>query len=246
VILVKQMFKWASEKKHLPSNPIVDEKIPEGESAPQPCFEPWQVTKLLELAGEHDRPIFATLAYTGIRIGEARDLLWADVVLPPDRPGHVVIRSGGSDGTTKNKKVRRIPIAPELRPILEAMPRRGPRVFYSPASRQYPNGDCPLNDSSLLQRLKHLCERCGFDNPRQYKLHTFRHVFASMCARTNVAYKYALSWLGHGSSEILDLYYRQFDDVADQAMRTISYQRSATTNPGAGASGNTSNDQETS
>src|SRR4051812_43109952 len=83
--------------------------------------------------------------------------------------------------------------------------------------------DRPLNQSTWLKRLKQLCAQCGFANPNQYKLHTFRHAFASMCARTNVAYKYALSWLGHSSSEILDLYYKQFDDVADEAMRTINY-----------------------
>ena len=221
--LVKQMFKWAAAQKLIPSNPIAAAKVPEGESAPQPCFEPAQVTALLKEADEFERPLFATLAYTGLRIGEARELLWQDVALPSDRPGHINVRSGGGDGTTKNRKSRRIPIAPDLRPILEALPRRGPRVFYSPPSTRYPNGDCPLNDSSVLQRLKDVCARCGFDNPRQYKVHTFRHVFASMCARTNVAYKYALSWMGHSSSDILDVYYRQFDDVADQAMRTISY-----------------------
>ena len=71
--------------------------------------------------------------------------------------------------------------------------------------------------------LKRLCRRCGFADPDQYKLHTFRHAFASMCARNNISYKYALEWMGHKSSEILDLYYKMFDDVAEQAIRTITY-----------------------
>ena len=50
-----------------------------------------------------------------------------------------------------------------------------------------------------------------------------------MCARNNVAYKYALSWMGHSSSEILDLYYREFDDVSHAAMRTIAYAGSSRT-----------------
>ncbi len=135
-----------------------------------------------------------------------------------------------------NRKSRRVHIAPELRPVLEAMPRRGPRVFYSPPSKHYPEGDCPLNDSSVLQRLKALCERCEFPQPQQYKVHTFRHTFASMCARSNVAHRYALGWMGHSSSRILDLYYTQFDDVADEAMQTISYaNRCAPSPPGAAA-----------
>lgn len=133
------------------------------------------------------------------------------------------MQRGGSGETTKNRKIRRVPLHPELRKMLEAMTRQGDRVFYSRPSPRYPNGGHPLDEGHLLRSLKRLCKRCGFDNPKQYKLHTFRHAFASMCARTNVAYKYALAWMGHHDSQILDLYYTQFDDVAEQAMKTIQY-----------------------
>ena len=73
--------------------------------------------------------------------------------------------------------------------------------------------------------LKRLCRRLGFDNPHQYKLHTFRHTFASMLARNQVSHKYALEFMGHRSSEILDLYYTQFDDTAVEAINTINYVR---------------------
>ena len=44
-----------------------------------------------------------------------------------------------------------------------------------------------------------------------------------MCARNNVSYKYALVWMGHSSSDILDLYYMMFDQTAELAMKTIQY-----------------------
>lgn len=65
--------------------------------------------------------------------------------------------------------------------------------------------------------------RCKFVNPEQYKLHTFRHAFASMCARNNISYKYALEWMGHRNSDILDLYYTMFGDTAEVAIKTIEY-----------------------
>jgi integrase len=71
--------------------------------------------------------------------------------------------------------------------------------------------------------LKQLCAKLKFANPRQYKLHTFRHAFASMCARNNTSYKYALQFMGHKNSEILDLYYTMYDDTAAEAIRTIDY-----------------------
>ena len=59
-------------------------------------------------------------------------------------------------------------------------------------------------------------------NPDSYKLHSFRHHFASMCANHQVAYKKALAWLGHRSSEILDLYYHLNDAESQSAMASLA------------------------
>ena len=74
----------------------------------------------------------------------------------------------------------------------------------------------------LLNRLKKLCAQCHFDNPDQYKLHSFRHHFASLCANHNVAHRKALAWLGHSSSEMLDLYYHLHDEDSRQAMMALA------------------------
>jgi integrase len=222
--LIKQTFKWgAGRGKLLAVNPLADITLKEPAPTRQPCFDPSQVAALLEAADPLERAVFATLSYSGLRFGELRDLRWIDLLLPADSAGRVMVFGGGSDGTPKNRESRRVPLHPKLRRILEALPRLGEHVFYSPASKRNPRANRLLNESTWLARLKKLCERCGFENPQQYKLHTFRHFFASMCARNGVAYKYALSWLGHSSSEILDLYFTMFDDVADRAMRTLEF-----------------------
>jgi integrase len=56
----------------------------------------------------------------------------------------------------------------------------------------------------------------------QYKLHSFRHHFASLCANHQVAYRKALAWLGHSSSEMLDLYYHLRDEDSRQAMMALA------------------------
>jgi hypothetical protein len=38
-----------------------------------------------------------------------------------------------------------------------------------------------------------------------------------------LSYRYALEWMGHRSSETLDLYYTLFDESAEAAMATIDY-----------------------
>jgi site-specific recombinase XerD len=50
-----------------------------------------------------------------------------------------------------------------------------------------------VTERQLLKRVKELCQTCGFEDPRQYKLHSFRHHFASLCANHNVAYRKALA-----------------------------------------------------
>jgi integrase len=101
---------------------------------------------------------------------------------------------------------------------LRALPRHGDRLFHDSASHD----GCILG-RKLLYELKALCAACRLPSPEKYKVHTFRHTFASMCARTNVAYKYALTWMGHRRSDILDLYYQMFDPTAEDAIRTIQY-----------------------
>jgi len=79
-----------------------------------------------------------------------------------------------------------------------------------------------VKERSLLKRLKELCQICKFEKPRQYKLHTFRHHFGSLCANHNVAYRKALAWLGHSSSEMLDLYYHLYDEDSQKAMVALA------------------------
>jgi len=65
-------------------------------------------------------------------------------------------------------------------------------------------------------------QHCVFEKPRKYKLHTFRHHFASLCANHNVAYRKALAWLGHSSSQMLDLNYHLNDEDNQQVMTTLT------------------------
>lgn len=226
LVLVKQLFKWAAHKaKAIPINPIADESVPEVPPTPQPCFTPEQVEKLIAAAKPKHKPLFIALAYSGLRIGELVALRWQDVILDKGQYGHLHIRLGGSNGTTKGKSSRLIPIHPMLREVLDALPKVHERVFLRPPTSRYPEGHHPINDRHLLSIVKKLCKRCGFPGWEKFKLHTFRHAFASMCARNQVSYKYALNWMGHKNSDILDMYVTMYDDAADMAMQTISYSR---------------------
>jgi site-specific recombinase XerD len=85
-----------------------------------------------------------------------------------------------------------------------------------------------VSAKKLRRYLKNLCRHCGFQNSWQYKLHIFRHFFASYCAQQNLSYKYVLEWMGHSSSAILDMYFTMNDRHAQAAMNSMSFEAEKT------------------
>ncbi|HEY1683544.1 MAG TPA: site-specific integrase [Tepidisphaeraceae bacterium] len=223
-ITIKQMFKWAVNKaKIIPSNPVSGATLSKPAPNEQPVFSPEQVTKLIDAADPHLKPIVTIMAHAGLRFGEVRDLLWSMVQLPADGGGHLVIRLGGSGDTTKTGRVRRIPLHPILRATLETMPHSDDRVFHAPASKRNPDSTTPLNESTTVKALKRLCKECKLPNAEKFKLHSLRHTFASMLARNKTPIQYAQALMGHQNSAILALYYHVYDDTAVEAINGIEY-----------------------
>ena len=111
---------------------------------------------------------------------------------------------------TKDKDDRFVPIHPKVEEQLNKLKQAKGLLLPS------------INERRLLGRVKILCTECGFENPRQYKPHTFRHHFASICANHGVAHRKALAWLGHSNSEMLDLYYHLHDEDSLQTMAELA------------------------
>ena len=145
-----------------------------------------------------------------LQIGELEQLQWIDVGLDRGDLGMFHIRRGGSRGTTKDKDHRFVPIHPRIRALLQALPRNSELAFPG------------ITERRLLKRLKEICYQIGLSNSEKYKLHSFRHHFASLCANHQVAHRKALAWLGHSSSEILGLYYHLHDADSQAAMKSLA------------------------
>lgn len=216
-IVIKQLFKWATKNGYLSRNLLESLRFPKVKSPKQPCFTIEQVELLISNAEKWAVPMFATLAFTGMRIGELQQLCWEDV----DMESKVIhVHSGGSGGKTKDKEDRFIPVhTKKLEPIIQTLPRKSELMFLMPNGRQ-------VSAKKLRRYLKSLCRQCGFENPMQYKLHTFRHFFASYCAQQNMSFKYVLEWMGHSSSAILDMYFTMNDRQAQVAMNSMTFNSS--------------------
>lgn len=221
--IVKQLFRWAAAEKFIPANPLVGAKLDEPEPTEQYCFTGEEVGRILAASDDRNRAIFLFLAYTGARFGEAAALEWDDLQFEKGGKGWVNIQRGGSDGKTKSGRSRRIPMHPSLHAVLKDHPRHPetPRVFQARLSAKHPTGAGPIDARRMLTAIKRLCKLLKFPHWKRCKLHTFRHFFASSLAAAQVSYRYALDFMGHTDSEILNQYYKRFDPVAEQAILQI-------------------------
>jgi len=182
--LVRAVLRFAVANGHISSSPTdrlgrgkLMLPIEKTKLAP-PIERPEDVGRLLsvirtigdELSRPELHPLFATLAYTGLRRGEAMGLRWADVDL--DRRMLTVRRS--YDGKTKSGKHRTVPLPTALVTIVRAYrlsdPWNGELCF--PNER----GEMFSPNAKLEALLRRALERSKL--PRM-RVHDLRHVFAS-------------------------------------------------------------------
>ena len=129
------------------------------------------------------------LAHTGLRINEARQLLWRHVDADCFRvPGCI----------TKNGKARVIPFVNGIRETLERL-------------RLVSVGEFILPQSECQTSLRAACVRLKL--PR-LSHHDFRHLFATRCIQSGVDLPTVARWLGHsdGGALLARTYYHLVDD----------------------------------
>jgi integrase len=150
------------------------------------------------------------MGYARLRIGEVEQLRWEDFQIKAGRLTMIHVRRGGSRGVTIDRQDRFVPVHPTVAELLLPGWKEQGLVFQN------------ISERKLLKRIKQLATDCRFENPKQFKLHSFRHHFASLCANQQVAHRKVLAWLGHSSSEMLDLYYHLQDEDSHQTMMALA------------------------
>lgn len=182
--LVRAVLKFAVANNHIPASPT--DRLGRGKlmlpvektKLAPPIERPEDVGRLLavvrELGDELHRPelhpLFATLAYTGLRRGEALGLRWADV----DLNRRMLTVRHSYDGRTKSGKHRTVPVPAPLAAILTAYrladPWKGELCFLNERGEMFsPNAKLEVLFRRALERAK---------LPR-IRVHDLRHVFAS-------------------------------------------------------------------
>jgi len=107
---VNALLNWMERQGRIASNVLG--KVPRidvrGKQQRRRAFTDDELNRLLAVAGPH-RLLYLTAAYTGLRLGELRQLVWGDLILDHERP-HIIARAI----TTKNRREAVLPLHPRL------------------------------------------------------------------------------------------------------------------------------------
>lgn len=126
------------------------------------------------------------LAYSGMRVGEAREVKLRDI----NFENRTLLITGGELGT-KNLEENTIPLFPDLRDLLG-------RMF---EGKLPPSSNTKLFDlQSPRAAIHNACERMGLPD---FTVHSLRHFFASNAIEKGINFKVIAKWLNHKDGGVL-------------------------------------------
>jgi len=196
---------WREWRLSLPEIPVKEQR----------CFSPEEMRQIVHSSAGQWKVLFAMLAGTGMRCGEAFGLRVDDLDLAN---GRVYIRRSiwnGKEVSVKTKKGHRVVnIEPSLVQLLIAHlgGRRGGRVF------QTRNGT-PFCKSNVRRKLNQILMKL---NLVPAGLHAFRHGRVSVLQANGVPGDLVKEWVGHSNLQTTSLYTHFQDSFRKQIARDVA------------------------
>jgi integrase len=207
--VLSQVMAQAVEYGHVSWNPAAGKRRKLKTTTPErPFLEPAQVAALLDAAWGLDsedrarrryrRPLLATLAFAGLRVGELLSLRWRDVDLAT---GRIRVRVSKTDAG-----VRTVDVQPELRDELlawKASTRHGePGDLVFPTSTGRPDNRNNVRRRVLVRAVERANKRIAEDGgceplPDGLSPHAMRRTFASWLVAEGEDPAYVMQQLGH-------------------------------------------------
>jgi integrase len=186
--VLKTLFTKAILWGYASRNPVKEVSLFKEERTPVRILTVEERRKMLEESSELLRPILLMALKTGMRHGEILNLEWKNVDLATETI---------SVTHTKAKKLRQIPIHPELKEVLAKLPRKTEFVFSNKFGNKYhPHGMVREAFEDLKARLK----------MPDLTFHMLRHNFASDLIAKGADVRTVQEYLGHSSLKMLERY----------------------------------------
>jgi integrase len=189
--------------------------FPEVAIKEQRCFSPDEMRQIIGAVNGQWRVLFATLAGTGLRCGEAFGLHVEDLDLVA---GKIHVRRtvwNGQEGSVKTKLgYRVVNIDPQLMKMLASHlgDRKGGRVFETRHGTPFCKSNVRRKLNEVLKKL-HLAPA---------GLHAFRHGRVSVLQANGVPGDLVKEWVGHSSLRTTSRYTHFRDDFRGQIARGVA------------------------
>ncbi len=216
-MLIKQFLRWCESRDLISENPLRRYRLKKPARQPRPAPSLQQVQCVLQQAPAYKRVLLATLAFTGMRVGELRRLRREDVDLKLQWI-HVVSRPGAE---TKTKTSRKIPIHPALLDLLTDTVRRpGPSYFSAGPSRIFPQGGHPISEKKLNEQFQRIAKKLGMPVGRDalgFTLHSLRRFFETATINAGVPQRAVDIWMGHVADKSMGATYYALSNADSQA-----------------------------
>ena len=133
-----------------------------------------QAAFLNMLQGDYMKPLFVFYLLSGVRRAEALTIQWTDIDI---NAAQIHIHGTKTDGAN-----RYIPLFPEIKALLDTLPKDSPFVF-------------PYSSNAVNCHFKRLKAKHCF----AFRVHDLRHTFATRCLENGISLNTIRKWLGHSN-----------------------------------------------
>lgn len=244
------LFKTDKERPPFRTLEEIEEMLQRGGLSDSEIEEVWeclyltqeQIGEVLNLVKDRGRedfvhPMFAIIAYTGMRRGEMLRLQWRDVDF---RRGVVTARSR-KQSRQRKETLRDIELHPELEAILRRYQESRPSGQTVICGR---NSPAPLTKHQANHYFRQALRETRWerdmpsgkkkrDTPSGKKkvvlgFHTFRHSFASNLAAQGVDQRIIDRWMGHTTEAMRKRYQHLFPKKLSESIRKLSFNATKT------------------
>lgn len=208
---IRQLIKWAVRRQTIREDPAPGYRLPPKiKTKPKP-YTPDELQRIIAGATPPYGDIFDFFRLTGLRNDElcwlTKDDVDADFLFI--RIQAKVSPFTGESWRPKHGSGRSVPLGPAAQVIARRAfaSSPGPWLFHACDTRSKQPGQ--YRPGRILLHLKTLLRRLGINHG---KVHTFRHNYCSFLANKGVSPFIVMKYMGHGSLDIVMLYYHASDD----------------------------------
>lgn len=187
---IRAMLKFAAREHEFPLDERIRQmkKFPEDRAKVVQVFTDRELKQIFSIPDWDFANLLKIMYYGLLRREEARMLTWKDIDL---KKGYITIQSKPGF-SPKSKKLRTIPMHPQIALTLRQMPQDGRYIFDS-------GNGCPKFGSEYItQRFRKIAKSLGIKK----RLHDLRHTAATRLLESGASLKAVQEFLGHSTPEL--------------------------------------------